>query len=206
MPKPIPFPIPGKEKPSETDLKKDQPVQTEEKGTTPNATPKNLFIPEESKKVEETPNESPKVEEIPNESPEKQEQPEDTKLDKDMPNMPNAENCVVIGENIIEIKPTKLKYFRNKAASAYGIIKAVPIHELLTYSAGVLDEKRDADQLLFDFLIAAFDDPVFVRDHYDEMTADDVEKVIKIFGRLNHIDEKEEAVRKNREAQAQAKR
>ena len=78
----------------------------------------------------------------------------------------------------------------------------MPIHELLTYEKGVLDEKRDADQLLYDFLVATFDDPVLVRDNYNEMDADVLEKIIKIFGRLNHIDDKQEALRKNKEAQA----
>lgn len=192
MPKQIPFPTGAKSKPQGT-----PPVEVK-----PSESPEIGAVPSISALFKNKPEESPKVEEIPAESPQKEEQPQDTKLDKEQPAMPNAENCVTIGDQVIEIKPTKLKYFRNKAASGYGIIKAVPIQELLTYSAGVLDEKRDADQLLFDFLVAAFDDSVFVRDHYDEMTADDVEKVIKIFGRLNHIDEKEEAVRKNREAQA----
>jgi len=76
------------------------------------------------------------------------------------------------------------------------------LHELLTYGKGILDESRDADQLLYDFLVAAFDSSDFVRDHYDEMTAETIDRVCKIFGRLNHIDEKEEAARKNKEAQA----
>ena len=109
----------------------------------------------------------------------------------------------MIGGKVIEIKPTKLKYFRNKAASAFSVIKVVPIHELLTYKAGVIDATRDADALLYDFLVAAFDDPVLVRDNYNELDVETVERVIKIFGRLNHIDEKEEALaRKNKEAQA----
>ena len=70
------------------------------------------------------------------------------------------------------------------------------------YEKGVLDEKRDADQLLYDFLVAVFDDPVIVRDNYNELDVDTLEKIIKIFGRLNHIDEKQEAIRKNKEAQA----
>jgi hypothetical protein len=90
--------------------------------------------------------------------------------------------------------------------SAFGIIKAVPLHELLTYDKGVLDPTRDADQLLYDFLVAVFDDSSFVRDHYDDLDADTIDRIVKIFGRINHIDEKEEAARKNREAQAQAKR
>ena len=159
--------------PSNISLDKEQPVEI----------PQLTIVPDESKPVET----------IPEASPEK----------SDMPSDFIEENCVVVGEKKIEIKPTKLKYFRNKAASAYGIIKAVPLHELLTYGKGIIDESRDADQLLYDFLVAAFDDPVFVRDNYDEMDADVIEKIIKIFGRLNHIDEKEEQARKNKEAQAE---
>ena len=135
------------------------------------------------------------LETTPEVSPEKQEKPSDLL----------EENCVLVGDQKIEIKPTKLKYFRNKAASAYGIIKAVPLHELLTYGKGVLDETRDADQLLYDFLVATFDDSTFVREHYDDLDADTIDRIIKIFGRINHIDEKEEAARKNREAQAAQK-
>ena len=148
--------------------------------------------PEETPKLEIVPDETPKNEVIPKESSEKTEKPSD-KL---------GENCVMVGDKIIEIKPTKLKYFRNKAASAYSIIKVVPIHELMTYKAGVIDPTRDADALLYDFLVAAFDDPVLVRDNYNELDVETIERVIKIFGRLNHIDDKEEALRKNKEAQA----
>lgn len=169
--------------PTESDFVEETPVVSEEKKGTPVV----------SKQVEKTPTESQPLEEIPEESPEK----------TDMPSDLNLENCVEIDGQQIEIKPTKLKYFRNKAASAYGIIKAVPIHKLLTYGKGDIDEQRDADQLLYDFLVSAFDDKEFVRSHYDEMNADQVEKILKIFGRLNHIDEKEEAARKNMEAQAQ---
>ena len=67
------------------------------------------------------------------------------------------------------------------------------------------DKAKEPDQLLFNFLVAVFDSSEFVRDNYDEMTADEVDRIVKIFGRINHIDEKEEAARKNREAQ-EAKR
>ena len=163
--------IEEKETPKELELKDIQLTETAKLGT----------VPEESKQLENTPEASP----------EKEEKPSDFL----------EENCVLVGENKIEIKPTKLKYFRNKAASAYGIIKVVPLHELLTYGKGVIDETRDADQLLYDFLVAAFDDPVFVRDHYDDLDADTIDRIVKIFGRVNHIDEKEEIARKNREAQ-----
>ena len=148
--------------------------------------------PEKIAELEETPDESKLVEIIPEASPEKEEKPSDF-VD---------ENCVIVNGKKIEIKPTKLKYFRNKAASAYGVIKAIPLHELLTYDKGILDQNRNADQLLYDFLVAAFDDSSFVRDNYDNLDAEIIDQIVKIFGRVNHIDEKEEAARKNREAQA----
>lgn len=174
------------EQPAELKLLKQQPEESDLISETP----------VESELIEETPEESKLLEETPEETPPKTEMPSDLKL----------ENCVEIDGQKIEIKPTKLKYFRNKGASAYGIIKAVPIHELLTYGKGVIDAERDSDQLLYDFLVSVFDDSTFVRDHYDEMDADQVEQILKIFGRINHIDEKEEAARKNREAQAQQRR
>lgn len=169
--------------PNETEPNKEQPKEIAFIKSQPNETPKLTIVPEESKQLDD----------IPEASPEKQEKPSDFL----------EENCVMVGDRKIEIKPTKLKYFRNKAASAYGIIKAVPLHELLTYGKGVIDERRDADQLLYDFLVAAFDDSSFVRDHYDDLNADTIDRICKIFGRINHIDEKEEAARKNKEAQAQ---
>ena len=163
--------VENKETPNETELKNEQPVKTPEVETAPEETLQAVTIPKAS--------------------PEKAEKPSDY----------IEENCVLVGSKKIEIKPTKLKYFRNKAASAYGIIKAIPLHELLTYGKGVLDENRDADQLLYDFLVAAFDDHELVKEYYDDMDAELIEQVIKIFGRINHIEEKEEAVRKNKEAQ-----
>lgn len=160
-----------KDDPNELKLNKEQPIET----------PAITIVPQESKQVET----------IPDASPEKEEKPSDVLED----------NCVMVGDQKIEIKPTKLKYFRNKAASAYGVIKAVPLHELLTYGKGVLDENRDADQLLYDFLVAAFDDSTLVRDNYDNLDADTIDRICKIFGRVNHIDEKEEQARKNKEAQ-----
>ena len=162
-------------------------------------------IPEQSELVKPDPVKSEMDRENPVESKLERDIPEKSEMNREAPETVPKENCVTIGDKEIEIKPTKLKYFRNKMASAYSVLKIVPLNELLTYGKGVIDDKRDADQLLFDFLVAVFDDPIFVKDHYDNMTADDIEKIFKIFGRLNHIDEKEEQQRKNREAQAQAK-
>lgn len=172
----------NKDLPKETNLNKKDPIETVLDKEQPDETPI----------IELKPDETAQIETMPEESPEKEEKPSDEL----------EENCVLVGDKKIEIKPTKLKYFRNKAASGYGIIKAVPLQELLTYQKGVLDETRDADQLLYDFLVAVFDDSTLVRENYDDFDADLIDRIVKIFGRINHIDEKEEAARKNREAQA----
>ena len=195
MPKPIPRPSKQKEAPNDILEIKGTPVQFPLVEDVPDETPKIEETPVESQPIEETPKESPAVEFIPEPSKEKTEMPSDL----------IERNCVVVNDKKVEIKPTKLKYFRNKAASAYNLIKIVPIHEFLTYGKGVLDAERDADQLLYDFLVAAFDNSTFVRDNYDNMDAEQVEQIVRIFGRINHIDEKEELARKNKEAQAQAK-
>lgn len=171
---------------------KEKPVLTIKTPNVPAQTPLSSAELKEVPKLKIVPTETELKEETPNASPEKQEKPSTVK----------EENCVIIGGVKIELKPTKLKYFRNKAASGYSLIKIVPLQELLTYKAGTIDDTRDADQLLFDFLVSAFDDSNFVRDHYDDFDAENIEQVIRIFGRINHIDEKQEAQRKNREAQA----
>lgn len=178
------------------------PNPTKELETLPKVSAPVSETPVETQLIKSEPEETPKLTVVPKESEQKEETPEPSPEKEEKPSDFLEENCVMIGNRKVEIKPTKLKYFRNKAASAYGIIKAVPLHELLTYGKGILDEKRDADQLLYDFLVAAFDDSALVRDNYDDMDADTIERIVKIFGRLNHIDEKEETARKNKEAQA----
>lgn len=175
---------------------KDIPPEEPAKSEMPEGFTIKLNNPAESEKKTESPEETAVVELV----------PEETQLKVEMPSEHKKENCIMFNDTEIEIKPTKLKYFRNKAASGYGIIKAVPIHELFTYEKGVLDKDRDADQLVYDFLVAAFNDSTFIRDNYNELDAEILNNVVKIFGRINGIDEKEEAARKNREAQAQAKR
>ena len=167
------------------------PEESKKLTNKPKESPKETTKPEITPEVEEQPEETPKVEEMPDETPPKTEMPSDF----------IEENCVVINNKKIEIKPTKVKYFRNQTASAYNILRGIPLSELLTIKKGILDERRDGDQILYDFLVAAFNDSEFVRNVYDELDADQIEQVVKIVGRLNHIDEKIEAQRKNREAQ-----
>lgn len=194
MPKPIPFPVKKKEAPGEAPGFVETPEETKLTAQEPDVTPQLQGKPEESKLKEEIPDVSPQKEEVPDSVPPKEE----------MPSNLNMENVVEIGGKQIEIKPTKLKYFRNKTTSSYGYLKTVPLNDFLAIPAIKMDEgkAKDPDQLLYNFLVAALDDAEFVRDYYDEMTADDVDRIVKIFGRINHIDEKEEATRKNKEAQA----
>lgn len=128
--------------------------------------------------------------------------PKSTKPSKEIPSVVNQENCIMLNGKQIEIKPTKLKYFRNRMASIYTILRLVPLTEFLAYEKGTFDEERNSDQMLLDFLVSVFDDEELVTENYNDMTSEDIEQILKIFGRINHIDEKEEASRKNREAQA----
>lgn len=123
---------------------------------------------------------------------------------RELPSIMNEENCVVIDGIKVEIKPTKFKYFRNKTASIYGVLKAMPIQEFFTIPAGKqgFDENRDADKILFDFLVGVFDNANFVAAHYDNMDAEVLDKILEIYGRINGIDKREDQARKNREAQA----
>lgn len=126
-------------------------------------------------------------------------QPEAKKLDKQMPPAVNPENIIRINDEEFEIKPTKLKYQRNRTAAAYRLLDIYPLPDLLSVDKGVLDPDRDGDEIVYDFMIAVFDNDDIVRRLYDQMDSDTIDRAVKIFKRLNHIDEKEEQA-KNREA------
>lgn len=111
----------------------------------------------------------------------------------------DPQNWITIQGKEIHILPTKVKYFRNKAASAYKLLKLIPLNEFLSYEAGTFDT-RSSDQMLFDFLCAVFDDQKFVTKNYNNFDMEEIDQLIKMFGRLNHIDEKEEAAKKQKAA------
>lgn len=125
--------------------------------------------------------------------------PEETELNKAMPVIVNPENVITVDGQDIEIKPTKLIYQRNKTAAAYRILDLYPLPDVLSMDKGILDPERDGDQIVFDFLTAVFDDGKFVSQHYNAMDSETVDRAVKIFKRLNHIEDKEEAA-KNRVA------
>lgn len=185
------FPTKPKPTPENTDLVQEEIDSTEQMEHSPSESP--VF--------EERPAESEQKQEKPNISPINEEKPEESQPKEEMPAEPNSENIVIVCGEKIEIKPTKVTYFRNKTATTYNLLRDYPLTEVIGIKKGVVDEKRDGDQILYDFLIACLDDKEFVKDHYNDMNADEIEQIIKIVGRLNHTDEKVEQLRKNREAQ-----
>lgn len=124
---------------------------------------------------------------------------------KELPPDFNKENAVMIDGEWIEIKPTAFRYFRNRTANIYDIFRIIPLTEFFSYEKGTFDNERDSDEIMFDFLVAVFDDKDFVKKNYDKIDAETFDRIIEIFGRINKIEEKKEAQRKNREAQAQKK-
>ena len=105
---------------------------------------------------------------------------------------------MVIGGTSVEIKPTLLKYMRNRTAEFYRVLDIYPLTDILATGAGILDQTRDGDKCLLDWLIAVTNDAELVRKHYDELSTEDIMKMLEIFKRVNKITEKENAL-KNRE-------
>lgn len=118
---------------------------------------------------------------------------------KELPPTYNPENVITVGKESIEIKPTKLKYQRDRTAAFYRVIDMYPLPDILAMDEGIIDPERDGDKAVFDWCIAATDNPKFVSRHYDEMDTEVIDRLLKIFKRLNKIDEKDEQA-KNRMA------
>lgn len=113
----------------------------------------------------------------------------------ELPQVGVPENTVRIGDDMREIKPTKLRYQRNRTAAFYKMIDTWPLAELLAMDEGAFGDDRDGDKCVMDWLIAVFDDEDFVVKHYDEMDTAFIEQVLAIFRRVNRIDEKEDKLK-----------
>lgn len=118
---------------------------------------------------------------------------------KTLPNVGVPENTVLIGGKFVEIKPTKLKYQRNRTALFYKFMELYPLAEIVSLPEGSFGDTRDGDKCVMDFLIAAVDDEKLIQENYDEMDTEVVEKILSIFRKVNHIDEKEEKQKKAEE-------
>lgn len=156
-------------------------------------------IPESEQTAIPVPATNKKRKAVPKENTTHKDLPKETELNKAPPSDINPENCVTINGETIELKATKIKYQRNRTAAAYHILEMYPLADVLAWDKGIVDPERDGDQVVFDFLVAVFDNSKLVTRLYDAMTTSDIERILKIFRRLNKIDEKEEAA-KNRAA------
>lgn len=110
---------------------------------------------------------------------------------RELPQPGSPENTVTIGNRLVEIKPTKLKYQRNRTATLYRLLEMYPLVDILAMEAGALGDDRDGDKAVMDWLIAVTDDEELVLAHYDEMDTGLIEKMLAIFKRVNKIDERE---------------
>lgn len=132
---------------------------------------------------------------LPNAGMESKKIPEATEKPKTLPKTGSPENTVIIGEQLIEIKPTKLKYQRNRTAAFYRVLEMYPLVDILAMEAGSFGDERDGDKATMDWLIAATDDEQLILDNYDSMDTGTIEKILSIFKRVNKIEEKEAKIK-----------
>ena len=118
--------------------------------------------------------------------------PAPERTDKGLPQIGSPENTVQIGDQLIEIKPTKLKYQRNRTAAFYRMLELYPLADILAMEAGAFGDDRDGDKALMDWLIAVTDDEQLILDHYNELDTGVIEQLLQIFRRVNRMDEKEQ--------------
>lgn len=118
--------------------------------------------------------------------------PQNVEPAKENPPTYDTENAVKVGDTILVIKPTKLKYQRNRTALFYKFLEVYPLVDILGFQRGAFNDDRDGDKALMDWLIAVTDNEEFVTGHYDEFDTEIIERLLEIFKRLNKIDEKEE--------------
>ena len=121
--------------------------------------------------------------------------PEAAVKTKELPKTGNPENTVIIGGQLIEIKPTKLKYQRNRTAAFYRVLDMYPLIDILAMEAGSFGDERDGDKATMDWLIAATDDEQLILNNYDSMDTGTIEKILSIFRRVNKIEEKESKIK-----------
>ncbi len=104
--------------------------------------------------------------------------PSEKQSQRKMPKGGAPENTIMIGDTLVEVKPTKLKYQRNRTATLYKLLDIYPLTDVLAMEAGAFgeDDERDGDKAVFDWLIAVLDDEPFVRACYDEMDTETIER------------------------------
>ena len=125
----------------------------------------------------------------------KKEIPQETKELKPMPTVGIAENMVRIGDEMIEIKPTKLRYQRDMTANFYKALEMYPLPEILSWDENVIGDGRTGDKAVMDWQIAVTDNAQIVRKYYNDMDTSTIETLLEIFKRINRISEKEDRIK-----------
>lgn len=119
----------------------------------------------------------------------------------ELPPVHDTENCICIDGEYKEIRATKMQYQRSGVAGFYKVLKSMPLIYLFQLPDDYFDPKRTPTKCLMDWVSAVVDDPAYTKAHFDNMTSEDIYRLLDIFLRLNKIDEMEEVV-KNRVAAA----
>lgn len=142
-------------------------------------------MPVAGQEIKKTPDAAPEEKPVPNAGMET----------KELPKVGNPENTVIIGGKLIEIKPTKLKYQRNRTAVFYHILELYPLSDILAMGPKSFGDGLDGDKKLYDWLVAVTDDEDLIREHYDEIDSDTIYRMLEIFRRVNKISEMEEKLK-----------
>lgn len=128
--------------------------------------------------------------EMPESGIEQKELPQGGVKKKELPVVGTPENTIMIGGKLIEIKPMKLKYVRNRTAAFRHILEMYPLQDILAMDKAFGDG-RDGDKALFDWLVAVTDDEQLISENYDEMDTDTIYRLLAIHRRVDKIDEME---------------
>lgn len=156
---------------------------------------KQKALPNAGQEAKQLPEKEQEAKNLPEVGMEEKKMPSTKTKAKGLPAVGNPENTVMIGGEPIEIKPTKLKYQRNRTATFYRILDLYPLTDILAMDAGQFGDERDGDKAVMDWLIAATDNEQLILDNYDEMDTEVIEKILVIFKRVNKIDEKSEKLK-----------
>ena len=108
----------------------------------------------------------------------------------ELPEIGVPENTVKIGAQLIEIRPMKLKYIRNRTAAFRHILEMYPLSDILAMENGFGDG-RDGDKALYDWLVAVLDNEDIVRENYNDIDSETIYKILTIHRRIEKVDELE---------------
>ena len=128
--------------------------------------------------------------EMPSEEVVSVETPESGMKHIDLPSIGVPENTVVIGGTMIEIKPMKLKYVRNRTAAFRHILEIYPLSDILAMEQNFGDG-RDGDKALYDWLVAVTDNEDLIRENYDEIDTGVIYQLLAINRRIEKVDDME---------------